>query len=127
MIADAARTAIAETGRFSLAISGGHTPYPMFRALDDHDLDWDHIDLFQVDERVAPDGDDDRNLTHMRESLPAAASERMRPMPVTEHDLEAAAVRYEAVLPKPHRRSPTSGSGPTGTRPPSYPVTRCWR
>jgi 6-phosphogluconolactonase len=73
----------------------------MFAALGEKDLDWDHIDLFQVDERVAPDDDDDRNLTHVRDSLPAAALERMRPMPVTEDDLDAAAVRYEAELPKP--------------------------
>ena len=73
----------------------------MFAALGEKDLDWDRIDLFQVDERIAPDGDDDRNLTHMRECLPDAALARMRPMPVTEEDLEAAALRYEAELPKP--------------------------
>jgi 6-phosphogluconolactonase len=73
----------------------------MFRALGEKGLDWEHIDLFQVDERVAADGDPDRNLTHIRDNLPGAALERLRPMPVTEEDLDAAALRYEAELPKP--------------------------
>jgi 6-phosphogluconolactonase len=57
--------------------------------------------VFQVDERVAPDGDPDRNLTHIRANLPDAALARLRPMPVAEEDLEAAAMRDEAELPKP--------------------------
>ena len=60
---------------------------------------WDSVAVFQVDERIAPDGDPDRNLTRMRESLPAAAQERLRPMPVTDADPEAAAARYAAALP----------------------------
>ena len=44
-------------GAFTLAVSGGHAPWRMFELLDDHDLDWDAIELFQVDERIAPDGD----------------------------------------------------------------------
>jgi 6-phosphogluconolactonase len=92
---------IGQTGRFALAISGGNTPLPMFERLGEMDVDWDHVDLFQVDERVAPDGDPDRNLTHIRDALPAAALARLRPMPVTDDDLDAAAKRYEAELPKP--------------------------
>jgi 6-phosphogluconolactonase/glucosamine-6-phosphate isomerase/deaminase len=55
--------------------------------------------IFQVDERVAPDGDPDRNLTHMRESLSEPALRRLLPMPVTDDDLDAAADRYGAALP----------------------------
>ena len=73
----------------------------MFESLGDMDLDWEHIDLFQVDERVAPDGDPDRNLTHIGDALPAFAVDRLRAMPVTDQDLDAAATRYEAELPKP--------------------------
>jgi len=73
----------------------------MFELLGKDGLDWEHVDLFQVDERVAPDGDPDRNLTQIRASLPEAALARLRPMPVTDTDLDAAAVRYEAELPKP--------------------------
>jgi 6-phosphogluconolactonase len=101
LIASAARDVIGQTGRFALAVSGGKTPWPMFLALGEKGLDWEHIDLFQVDERVAPDGDPDRNMTQIRANLPDPALDRLRPMPVTEEDLDAAALRYEAELPKP--------------------------
>jgi len=101
LIADAARSAIAERGRFSLAVSGGKTPWPMFKLLGEMEVDWDRVDAFQTDERVAPDGDPDRNLTQLRESLPDEALARLRPMPVTDEDLNAAALDYEAELPKP--------------------------
>ena len=73
----------------------------MFKLLGERGLDWAHIDLFQIDERVAPEGDPDRNLTQIRDSLPDEALDRLRPMPVTDEDLDAAATRYEAQLPKP--------------------------
>ena len=41
----------------------------MFRALADEEIPWGAVHLFQVDERVAPAGDPDRNLTHLRENL----------------------------------------------------------
>jgi 6-phosphogluconolactonase len=59
----------------------------------------ERIDIFQVDERVAPDGHPDRNLTHFREALPGAALARLHPMPVLDPDLESAAARYAAQLP----------------------------
>jgi 6-phosphogluconolactonase len=90
-----------QRGRFALAISGGNTPLPMFKLLGEKGVDWDRVDLFQVDERVAPDGDPDRNLTHLSANLPDEALARLRPMPVTDEDLDAAALRYEALMPKP--------------------------
>lgn len=99
LIADAARRTLAERDRFSLAVSGGHAPWRMFELLGGYELDWPRIDVFQADERVAPDGDPDRNLTHLLTSLPAPARERVRPMPVTATDLEAAASAYAAELP----------------------------
>jgi 6-phosphogluconolactonase len=96
-----AREAIGERGRFSLAVSGGKTPWPMFKLLAELEIDWDRVDLFQVDERVAPDGDADRNLTQLRRNLHQEALARLRPMPVTDEDLDAAALDYEAELPKP--------------------------
>ncbi len=99
MIGEAARAAVADRGDFSLALSGGSSPLRMFELLLDQEIDWSATDVFQVDERVAPDGDQDRNLTHMLEHLPPAAAERLRPMPVTDDDLDAAAARYEASLP----------------------------
>ncbi len=99
LIAEAATRSIADRGSFSLAVSGGRAPWRMFELLGGHDLDWDRIDLSQVDERVAPDGDPDRNLTQLERSLPPEARRSIRAMPVTAHDLEAAASAYEEALP----------------------------
>lgn len=99
LIAAAAADSIERRRSFRLAVSGGHAPWRMFELLGDHGLDWDAIELFQVDERIAPDGDDDRNLTHLLASLPEAARPSVRPMPVTEPDPDAAAIRYGEGLP----------------------------
>ena len=100
LITEAADAAIGERGSFSLAVSGGHAPWRMFELLGERELDWRRVTILQVDERVAPDGDADRNLTRLRDSLPAEALERLRPMPVTDPDPEAAAARYAAELPE---------------------------
>jgi 6-phosphogluconolactonase len=96
-IAAEARAAIASRGRFSLAVSGGHTPWIMLRALAGEDVPWPSVDLFQVDERIAPAGDPDRNLTHLRESflrhVPLDA-QQVHAMPVEATDLQAAASEY---------------------------------
>ena len=55
-IAADARAAIAARGRYSLAVSGGHTPWIMLRALANEDVPWAGVHLYQVDERIAPDG-----------------------------------------------------------------------
>jgi 6-phosphogluconolactonase len=96
--AEAAAAAIDEHGRFTFALSGGHTPWAMFAELPGT-LAWDRVTIFQVDERVAPDGDPDRNLTHLLESLPAGAGADVRAMPVGADDLDAAAAEYAASLP----------------------------
>ena len=98
-VAGQARAAVAEHGRFTFAVSGGHTPWAMFAELQNQDMPWADVELFQVDERVAPEGDPDRNLTHLRESIGEAPA-RVHPMPVTDPDLGAAAVAYAAVLPQ---------------------------
>jgi 6-phosphogluconolactonase len=90
---------MAERGSFSLALSGGSSPLRMFDLLCAQDIDWGATEVFQVDERVAPDRDPDRNLTHMLEHLPGAAIQNLRPMPVTDDDLEDAAGRYAGSLP----------------------------
>ncbi len=95
VVADAAAAAIDDHGRFTFAVSGGHTPWAMFAELP-RALAWDRVTIFQVDERVAPDGDPDRNLTHLLESLPAGAGADVRAMPVGAGDLDAAAAEYAA-------------------------------
>ena len=69
VIAEAAREAVAERGRFLVATSGGSTPWLMLRYLADLDVPWARVELFQVDERIAPAGHADRNLTSLKRSL----------------------------------------------------------
>jgi 6-phosphogluconolactonase len=101
LIAAEARQAVAARRRFLLAVSGGHTPWIMLRALASEVIPWVGVHVYQVDERVAPAGHPDRNLTHLRESLLAHAPlrpEQLHAMPVESPDLEAAAAQYALVL-----------------------------
>jgi 6-phosphogluconolactonase len=99
VVAAAAREAVAARGSFTVAVSGGKTPWAMFGYLAAEELPWKATTIFQVDERIAPDGDPDRNLAHLRESLAGAPAE-VRAMPVEDGDLEAAAAAYAAGLPE---------------------------
>jgi 6-phosphogluconolactonase len=63
-------------------------------------MPWESVTIYQVDERIAPDGDPDRNLTLLQQSLPPGGVADVRPMPVTAHELEEAAARYAAALPE---------------------------
>jgi len=101
IIAAQARAAVAERGRYILAVSGGHTPWLMLRELAGEDVPWTGVHIVQVDERVAPAGHPDRNLTHLHESLLEHAplrAEQVYAMPVETIDLEAAALRYAQTL-----------------------------
>ena len=101
LIAAEARQAVAARGRFVMAVSGGHTPWVMLRALAEEDVPWASVHIFQVDERVAPDGHADRNLTHLRASLLEQAplpAGQIYAMPVEMPDLQGAAAKYSAEL-----------------------------
>jgi 6-phosphogluconolactonase len=101
IIAAEARAAAAVRGRFIMAVSGGHTPWLMLQALAGEDVPWESVHVVQVDERVAPAGHPDRNLTHLRESLLGHAPlrpEQVHAMPVEAPDLQAAAARYALTL-----------------------------
>ena len=96
-IADALGAACEERGRCSLALSGGTTPKAMFARLAELDVPWESVDVFQVDERVAPRGHPDRNLTLIEREL----GERvvgLHEMPVEVEDLETATERYAVLL-----------------------------
>ena len=97
--AAAAADAVADRGRFEFAVSGGRTPWAMFADLAGK-MPWEKVTIYQVDERVAPDGDPDRNLTQLERALPPGGAADVRAMPVTFHDLEAAAAGYAASLPE---------------------------
>jgi len=101
LIAAKARAAVAARGRFVMAVSGGHTPWQMLRVLANEAVPWESVHVVQVDERIAPAGDPDRNLTHLQESLLEHAplpAEQIYAMPVEEPNLESAARNYARTL-----------------------------
>ena len=101
VIAEEARAAVAARGRFSMAVSGGRTPWQMLCALAREEIPWNSVYVAQVDERVAPAGHPDRNLTHLHDSLLEHAPlrpEQICAMPVESSDLEAGAARYAILL-----------------------------
>jgi 6-phosphogluconolactonase len=101
LIAAAGQRAVADHGSFSFAMSGGRSPWAMLAILGDLDeMPWAETELFHVDERIASPGSEDRNLTHMVLGLSMDHQSALRPMPVTNHDLDAAAHEYDTSLPE---------------------------
>ncbi len=103
-----ARAAVAARGRFIIAVSGGKTPWAMLRELANEEVPWANVHVFQIDERIAPAGDPDRNYKHLRDALLEKApipESQIYPMPVEMADSEAAAREYartvESVAGKP--------------------------
>jgi 6-phosphogluconolactonase len=100
-IAATARAAVAERGRFVMAVSGGKTPWIMLSHLTKEEVPWKNVYIFQVDERIAPSGSADRNLTHLQESLLSHVPlppEQIVAMPVEEIDSEASAKKYAHLI-----------------------------
>lgn len=111
--------AVHRRGEAYLALSGGSTAPPMIAALVGHDLPWELIGVWQVDERVAPDGHPERNAEQL-----AAIPGRVHLMPVTDADLDTAAEHYAANLPD-RFDVIHLGLGPDGhtaSWPPGHPV-----
>jgi 6-phosphogluconolactonase len=98
------KTTIVKRGSARFAVSGGSTPATMFKALSGYDLDWRSVHIFQVDERLAPEGSTDRNLTQLREcliDLVGLPVSNIHPMPVNEEmPPDARAHIYEQTLSK---------------------------
>lgn len=100
-VAAAGREAVEARGEFKLALSGGKTPWAMIGQLGEMEgMPWEETHIFQVDERVAPPGDDARNLTHLVQMLSLDHQAALRPMPVTSRDLELSAAEYEVHVPE---------------------------
>lgn len=100
-IAQAARKAIFDHGRFTFAISGGRTPWEMLKFLSKEKLAWEKIFIFQVDERIAPDGHPDRNLTQFFKTMEGSGlmtRVNVFPMPVTQENLEEACMEYSETI-----------------------------
>jgi 6-phosphogluconolactonase len=101
LIAKESRDAVTTRSKFVIAVSGGKTPWIMLRDLSQEDVPWKGVHVVQVDERVAPEGDPDRNLTHLRESLLEHAPlrpDQIYAMPVESTSIETACVRYAQTL-----------------------------
>jgi 6-phosphogluconolactonase len=95
------REAVERKGDFDLALSGGKTPWAMIGLLGEMEgMPWAQAHIYQVDERVAPPGDEARNLTHLVQMLSLDHQATLRPMPVTSRDLELAAAEYEVHIPE---------------------------
>ncbi len=101
LIAADGAAAAAARGSFGFAMSGGRSPWAMLAILGElEQMPWEQTELFQVDERIAAPGSEDRNLTHMVLGLSMDHQAAMRPMPVTQRDLDGAARSYEEMLPE---------------------------
>ncbi|HXP39028.1 MAG TPA: 6-phosphogluconolactonase [Candidatus Acidoferrales bacterium] len=101
LIAKAAQEAVAARGKFVMAVSGGKTPWIMLRDLAKQEVPWNGVHIVEVDERIAPEGDPDRNLTHLRESLLEHAPlrpDQIHAMPVEATNFETACMRYALTL-----------------------------
>jgi 6-phosphogluconolactonase len=98
LIAEAARDAVAASGSFAMAASGGSTPWAMYGQIEEQELPWSRTQIFQVDERIAPAGSEERNLTNMIAAFSIGAQGSLRPMPVG--DGAAGAERYAEELPE---------------------------
>jgi 6-phosphogluconolactonase len=100
-VAAVGQEAVEARGEFNLALSGGKTPWAMIGLLGEMDeMPWEEAHIYQVDERVAPPGDDSRNLTHLVQMLSIDHQAALRPMPVTSRDLELSAAEYEVHVPE---------------------------
>ncbi len=97
---DLAADAIERRGTFVWAVSGGSTPRRFLDQLAKSDrIDWPRIQLFQVDERVAPDGTETRNDTMIREHLADLSPiGNYAPMPVVTDDLPREASAYQVAI-----------------------------
>ena len=104
-----ARAAIAREERFTVTLSGGHTPARGFRLLTEEphvgQIDWSKVHLFWGDERYVPEDDDERNDKQAREALLDhidIPSSHVHTMPASDgefgNDLAAAALSYEQLL-----------------------------
>jgi len=101
VVASAGREAVEKRNEYEFALSGGKTPWAMIGLLGEMDeLPWEQFHIYQVDERVAPPGDEARNLTHLVQMLSIDHQASLRPMPVTSRDLELSAAEYEVHVPE---------------------------
>jgi 6-phosphogluconolactonase len=94
-------TAIAERGLFTIALSGGSTPKPLYEAIAKQNLPWDKIHVFWGDERyVPPDNSDSNELMARRAWLDRVDMPKanIHPVPTLDGDPAVSAAKYEKHL-----------------------------
>ena len=102
----AATDAIAQRGRFTIALSGGSTPknlYTLIAANASTSLPWDRMFFFWGDERHVPADDPDSNYRMAKEALlskVAIPPANVFPVPAGMQDAAAAAEAYEQTVRK---------------------------
>ena len=101
-MAERLRAAVGEGRRASVALSGGTTPVPIYRALAQTRLPWSEVDIYWVDERCVPPSSPDSNYRMVKEALLDSLS--LQPgqvfrMEAERGDVQQAARDYEALLP----------------------------
>jgi 6-phosphogluconolactonase len=107
-----------------LAVSGGTTPRVMFEWMARRDFDWRGVELFWVDERMAPPTDPISNYRMTREALldsvrlPAAQVHRIQ----GELTPEEAAARYVAEIRSVFGLNPDAGRADGGDELPVFDV-----
>ncbi len=113
------RDAVRRRGHATMAVSGGGSAPPMFDALCAQQVPWGDVTVWQVDERIAPDGHPERNAGQL-----GGFPSRVELMPVTADDLAAAAQRYASGLPDRFDvvHLGLGGDGHTASWPPGDPV-----
>ena len=95
---DIMREAIAERGQAVLALAGGRTPLPAYRALASRDLDWSRIVLLPTDERCVPHDHPACNLREMRHAFAEAEGLHFVPLTVEDGDPDQSEAHARAML-----------------------------
>jgi 6-phosphogluconolactonase len=102
--------AVAERGLFAVALSGGHTPIPLFRLLAGRDwaerLPWEKIHIYWVDERCVGPAHTDSNYGMARRELPSHVPATRYYRMKGEEAPERAAQIYENLLREHFRLEP---------------------
>lgn len=95
--------ALSEQERVSIALSGGTTPRPVYRALAEEAIDWSRLEVFFVDERLVSFDDPGSNYGMARRALldhVPIPPERVHPLPAEATDLATALEGYAESLPE---------------------------
>jgi len=92
--------AVEARGVASMAVSGGSTPIPAYRALAKLDVPWSKVKLFWVDERAVPGSHERSNTRAAKEAFGDLPFAGVFPMDGAASDLGASAKAYAETLAK---------------------------